>query len=428
MPDVYVVGSHSTRFKKWPDQSIKDLTRMTYLGALEDARIPADDIEFAYFSNCSWGVDIPPFEDKPGTPGQMSLRGHVAFAPLVEEGLFPERVPCVNVEGACASASLAFHAAWKDILSGQSQVALALGAEKLFHPGFMGTIMAMFERGTDVEQLPRLFEQFAQLARENNKDFGTGGDRSMFMDIYATMAAWHMNSFGTTQRQLAIVASKNHWHGSMNPLAQYQFEVPVEVVLADYEVSWPLTRAMCAPIGDGAASAILCSGEYLKGLPSEIQKRATKVLGSAIGSGKQKSVTEPTVSHWTAQKAYNIAGIGPEDVDVTELHDASAFYEIYITEMLGFCPIGEGGRFAESGATRIDGSKPINPSGGLESKGHPMGATGLSQINEIITQLRGEAGARQVKNPEIGLVENGGGVVSVEEAACGVTILQKSDM
>lgn len=250
---------------------------------------------------------------------------------------------------------------------------------------------------------------------------------TIFMDTYATQAAWHMWKYGTTREQLAIAASKNHFHGSLNPLAQYQFEIPVGKVLADYEVSWPLTRSMCAPMGDGGAAAILCSEEYLKGLPDSIKRRAVKVLASVISSGHERNIAEPSLSHWAAQRAYQIAGIGPKDIDCAEVHDATAFSEIYQAEMMGFCPIGEGGKLVESGATRFDGSIPINTSGGLESKGHPIGATGLSMIHEIVMQLRGEAGKRQVKDAEFGLVENGGGVVSFEEFCCGVTILQKGN-
>ncbi len=430
MKEVYVVGSFSTPFKRWPEKSIKELTRMAFMGVLEDSGIKAEDIEFSWFSNCLWGNSVPPANDDPGIKGQENTRGHVAFAPLVNEGIFPERVPCINVEGGCASGSLALHGAWKDILSGQCEVSLAMGVEKTYSPiaRHMPFIMESFGGGTDQELLPILFESYKKLSEVCGKTWNPAPNRTIFMDTYATQAAWHMWKWGTTQEQLAIVASKNHFHGSLNPMAQYQFEVPVNKVLEDYEVSWPLTRSMCAPLGDGAAAAILCSREYLKGLPSSVQKRACKVLASTVTSGREKDISEPTLSYWAAQKAYNMCGIGPQDIDVTELHDATAFSEILQPEMLGLCDFGKGGKLAESGETRYDGKIPINTSGGLESKGHPIGATGLSQINEIMLQLRGEAEKRQVKKAEIGMVENGGGVVSFEEFCCAVTILQKSDM
>ena len=234
-----------------------------------------------------------------------------------------------------------------------------------------------------------------------------------------------MWKYGTTQHQIAIGASKNHYYGSLNPKAQYQFEVSLEEVLEDRLVSYPLTRSMCAPIGDGAAAAVLCSGAFLKVLPSEVQKRAVKVKASMLTGGKYRDLDEPSQSKVAADRAYSIAGVGPEDIDVAEVHDATSFCEIYQAEMLGFCPIGEGGKFIESGATMLDGKIPINTSGGLVSKGHPIGATGLSMIYELVTQLRVEAGSRQVQNAEFALQENGGGVIGLEEAACSVIILQK---
>lgn len=425
MKNVYLIGSYSTPFKRWPDKDHKELTRMAYLGVLEDAGIESKDIEFAWFSNCGWGISAPPSESAPAIQGQMNVRGHVAFAPLVNEGLFPKRIPCINVEGACASGSLALHGAYKDILSGQSNVSLVLGVEKTYYPKHPAVMIQAFLGGIDISELNTLIEQYKIIAKECGKEWSEGVSHTLFMDTYATQAAWHMWKWGTTQEQLAMVASKNHWHGSLNPLAQYQFEMSVEQVLEDYLVSWPLTRAMCAPLGDGAAAAILCSEEYLKNLPVTIQNRAIKVLASVVSGGHERDIAQPSLSYWAAQKAYNIAGIKPIDINVAEVHDATAFCEIYQAEMMGFCDIGQGGKLIESGATRFDGGKPINTSGGLESKGHPIGATGLSQINEIALQLRGEANLRQVPNAEFGLVENGGGVVSVEEYCSVVTLMQK---
>lgn len=182
---------------------------------------------------------------------------------------------------------------------------------------------------------------------------------------------------------------------------------------------------MCAPIGDGAAAAILCSEDYLRSLAPEIQNRAVKVAGCALTSGKYRDVNEPSLSKVAADRAYEMAGVKPVDIDVAEVHDATSFCEVYQMEMMGFCPIGQGGKFVESGATSLGGKIP-NTSGGLVSKGHPIGATGLSMIYELVTQLRSEAGLRQVKNAEIALQENGGGVIGLEEAACSVIILQKN--
>ena len=413
MQDVYIIGSYSTRFQKRLDESGKDLTRKALVGCLKDAELTdAGAVRSAFFSNSGMGV----------LWNQDSLRGHCVFAPLVEEGIFPERIPIFNVEGGCASGSMAFHLAWKDVLSGMSQVSLALGMDKFYHTD-TNLVMEAFEHGMDREEKQRLISEYKQIASSCGREFKFGPKRSVFMDTYAMQACWHMQKWGTTQAQIATGASKNHYNGSLNPKAQYQFEVPVVKVLSDYEVSYPLTRSMCAPIGDGAAASLLCSKAYLKQLPARTQNRAIKVLASAMSTGKHRLIQEPSLTKWAADRAYNMSGLSPGEIDVAEVHDATSFCEIYQAEMLGFCPIGGGGEFVGSGLTTLDGKLPINTSGGLVSKGHPIGATGLSMIYEIVLQLRGEAGPRQVRNASIGLVENGGGVISVEEFAAGVTIL-----
>jgi acetyl-CoA acetyltransferase len=227
-----------------------------------------------------------------------------------------------------------------------------------------------------------------------------------------------MSRYGTTQKQLAMIAAKNHHHGSLNPDAQYRMDMTVEEVLADRLVSHPLTRAMCAPMGDGAAAAILVSGDYLRRLTDA---RPVKVRASVLASGS----TRPGGREKSAvQKAYQMAGVGPEDIDTAEVHDATAFGELAQTESLGFCGEGEGGPYAESGATKLGGARPINPSGGLECRGHPIGATGLAQIAEIVYQLRGDAGERQVEGARLGLTQNGGGFIGNGEAALAIHILE----
>lgn len=416
MRDAYIIGAFSTQFGKWSEKSFKDLTREAYLGALADAGMPdGDEIQFAWFGNCGmagWG--------------QSSIRGQVCFIPLVREKLFPERVPIINVEGACATASMALHGAWKDILSGQCEVSLAMGVEKTFNPDAdPAALLKSFRGGMDNFDPDECLAVYYQAAERIGRKFEPGPGRTLFMDTYAMQACYHMWKYGTTERQIAIAASKNHHFGSLNPKAQYRFEVSVEQALADRLISYPLTRSMCAPVGDGAAAAILCSGDYLGDLPTAIQNRAVKIKASVLTGGKYRDLDEPGLSKFAADRAYAMAGISPSDIDVAEVHDATSFCEIYQAEMLGFCAEGEGGGFVESGATAIGGALPINTSGGLVSKGHPVGATGLSMIYELVTQLRGEAGPRQVKGAEFALQENGGGVMGFEEAACSVVILQK---
>lgn len=416
MKDVYIIGSYSTQFKRWPEMSFKDLTRDAYVGVLKDAEMEnGDDIRFAWFGNCFMGFW-----------GQMNIRGQTCFIPLVREGLFPERVPIINVEGACATASMAFHGVCKDVMSGESEISLAVGVEKVFNPkATREETFKMFDVGIDNFDREETIDDYIKAAEKIGTTFETGPDRTMFMDTYAIQARYHMWKYGTTQRQIAIGASKNHDFGSQNPKAQYQFRVPVDDVLEDRVISYPLTRSMCAPIGDGAAAAIVCSEDFLRNLPSQVQNRAVRVKATVLTGGKYRDPDEPSLSKVAVERAYTKAGIQPGDVDVAEVHDASSFCEIYQSEMLGFCAEGEGGKFIEAGETALGGKIPINTSGGLVSKGHPVGATGLSMIYELVTQLRGEAGPRQVKNAEIALQENGGGVIGLEEAACSIIILQK---
>jgi acetyl-CoA acetyltransferase len=243
------------------------------------------------------------------------------------------------------------------------------------------------------------------------------------MDIYAAQARFHMKTFGTTQRQIASVAAKNHWHSQYNPLAQYRFPLTVEEVLADRVVAWPITRAMCAPMSDGSGTLVVASDKAVAHMG---KSRAVRIRGVGVSSCSDRT-PEQYDSHLTrvaALRAYEMAGVGPEDISVAELHDASAIAEILHCENVGFCRYGEGGPLAESGDTRLGGRLPINVSGGLLSKGHPIGATGAIQIVELVTQLRSEAGQRQVSQPKLALAENGGGFHGLEEAACVVTILE----
>ncbi len=418
MRDVYIIGAACTPFGKHADKSFRELTRWAYLDTLADAGLAPSDaglIEQAWFGNCGMGQW-----------GQGGIRGQVCFTPLVREGLFPERVPMINVEGGCATASLAFHGAWKDVLSGQCEVSLAIGVEKLVSPDDPARVAEIFATGIDGLDAHEWQAYYQAAGAIAGKPFETGAGRTLFMDTYAMQAAWHIKTHGTTQRQMAIAASKNHHHGSLNPKAQYRFELSVDQVLADRDISWPLTRAMCSPLGDGAAAALLCSGQALANFPAAARERAVKVRTSQLSGGKYRSLDEPGLSRIAAQKAFARSGLQPADIDLVELHDATSFCELFQLEMLGFCADGQGGRLVESGATMLGGKLPVNLSGGLVSKGHPVGATGLSMVYETCLQLRGEAGARQVAGAALGLIENGGGVIGFDEAACAVTILEKS--
>jgi acetyl-CoA acyltransferase len=416
MRDVYIVGVGMTRFFKWLERGIKDLTRESVTEALNDAGLQKDQIEAAWFANSTWGY----FE------GQDQVRGQVALG----AGLGMYGIPISNCEGACGGGSQAMHGAWLAVASGAYECAMAVGSEKLYNENKAKSFGAI-GTGTDVENknqminawLKRLKEVGIETSAEDVVD-QSNPTRSPMMDIYAYTIRWHMKTFGTTQHQLALVTSKDHWHGAMNPKAQYQKEMTVEEVLAGKPVLYPLTAPMCAPLGDGSAAAILCSADFLKKMKSP---RPVKILASVFGSNTPRFFDEPDkgVDVRLSQKAYNMAGVGPENVSVLEIHDAASFGELQKTETLGFCKLGEGGALAESGATTLGGRIPVNVSGGLISRGHPLAATGVAQMYELTTQLRGEAGKRQVEGARIGMSENGGGQIYFEEASMGIHILEK---
>ena len=411
---VYIIGVGMIKFGKYLEKSIKNLTGDVLENVLKDCNLKREDIEAAWFSNTGWGMH----------EFQHSIRGQVA---LSANGL--DKIPMTNVENACASASTALHGAWTAVKAGLYDCALAIGVEKGYSED-RALMMKGFLAGTDMEVTTQFIEQWKKEqkakaekergGKDKTEKKGKKGGHSVFMDFYAYGARKHMKEYGTTQRQLAVIASKAHNNSALNPLAQYTFPQTVEEVLEDYEVAYPLTRAMCAPIGDGAGAAIVCSEKFLKKHPSS---RSILIRASVMKSGSWEG--ENDISKRASQAAYEIAGVGPGDIHVAEVHDATAFGELYQTEELGFCKIGEGGPFAESGATALDGKIPVNPSGGLISRGHPIGASGLAQIYELAVQLRGEAGKRQVDNPRIAMNENGGGTIGSGEAAMCIHILEK---
>jgi len=415
LPDsVYVIGVHSTPFRRWPDKGFKELTREAYLGAVQDAQLAdAQAIEAAWFGNCVmhyWG--------------QPMVRGNVSFVPLVREGLFRDRAPIINVEGACATGTVALAGAFREIRAGEADLTVAVGVEKLFDPKNPAGMLPEFGKGADQLDPHEWMAHYAQLGERLGQPFAPAPDRSVAMDTYSMQARLHMSLYGTTREQIAAACAKSHTNGSLNPLAQYRFAMTQQQVLDDRMVADPLTRAMCAPVGDGAAAAILCSERYFLQLPPRVRERAIRIRAIAFSGGKYRTDTEPGLSRAAADKAYQSAGLGPQDIDLAEVHDATSFCEIYQSEMLRFCEVGQGGAFAASGASALDGKIAINASGGLVSKGHPIGATGLSMCFEIVSQLRGEAGDRQVKDARIGLQQNGGGIVGLEEFLCGVAIYE----
>ena len=413
MDGIYIIGVGMIRFNKYPDRTVRDMAVESITLALADAGLEKKDIQAAYFSNTFWGM----------YSNQHSIRGQVVL-----RGMGIDRIPVVNVENACAGATTALNLAYTGVRAGMFDVALAIGSEKITDPDKSKSLGA-YATCMDVENFMKHIQMITEVGKSFKRvtlpeaESAPGQGRSIFMDAYAMGARWHMDRFGSTQKQLAVICAKNHFHASLNPMAQYQQDMTVEQVLTDRLVAYPLTRAMCAPVGDGAAAAIVCSERFLKKLAGA---RPVRIRASVMGQGSDRDLDGEDIGERLAREAYQAAGVGPEDISLAELHDATAYGELHQTEAMGFCPVGGGGPYAESGATRLGGARPINTSGGLECRGHPIGASGLAQIYELVAQLRGEAGPRQVEKARIALSENGGGNIGVEEAAMCIHILEKA--
>lgn len=404
-----IAGVGMTNFGKFLDRGLKGLSTEAVDDALKDAGLTPSEVEIAFVGNAVAGL----------ITGQECIRGQVVLREADIGG-----IPIFNVENACASASSAFHLAYTYVASGQAEVALALGVEKLSDPDKAKSMMA-FNAAVDVEFVKQIRDAMQNTAKPEASDASDGekksdgSKRSMFMDIYAAAIRSHMKAYGTTPEQMAWVASKNHHHGALNPRAQYREEVTVDEVLESREIAYPLTLMMCSPIGDGAAAAIITTPERA----ARIEHKTPAIRASIIRSGSLPSAGMPSAERRAAKAAYEMSGLAPEDVDIAEVHDATAPAEILAYEDLGFCAEGEGGRLCDEKATALGGRLPVNTSGGLVSKGHPVGATGIAQICELTWQLRGEAGERQAEGVKTGLAQNGGGFMMNDAAAQAVHIL-----
>ena len=380
MREVAILGVSMTKFGKQIERSLRSISAEAVLEAAKDAEISLKDVEMAYVGNGLQGL----------ITGQEGVRGQVL---LQEVGI--GGIPIINVENACASGTTALFSGWMAVASGYADIVLVLGAEKLFCGDTPKSISA--------------------LASDSDSEF-EGRAGFSFPAYYALTIRKHMEKYGTTQEQLAKICVKNHKNGSLNPHAQYRKVFTIEEVLTAREVCWPITLPMAAPMGDGASALILTS--------SEIARRHTTepvfIADSQIASTRPYDsfdVDRPDMIEILAKKIYEKAGIGPEDLGVIEVHDAMSSAEIYRYEALGLCKKGEGGKYIDDGAPELTGKHPVNTSGGLESKGHPIGATGPAMAAEIVWQLRGQAGERQVQpRPKVGLLQNGGGLVGGETA------------
>lgn len=365
MTSVAVVGVGMTSFGKHLEKTTVEMGAQAARLAVKDAGIAPGDIEAGFFS----------------TVLATRLFGDATVGQNVFWEVGINRVPVVNVENACTSGSTAFYLACNMIDAGQAEVVIVAGAEKLFVPAF-----GLINSGET--------ELDSQLGLVTPASFAMRAHR-------------HMHDFGTTLEQLARVAVKNRAHAALNPLAQFRKPITIEDVLAPPVIADPFTRLQCCPNADGAAAVVLCSPSLARRLGRGIHVDSAVLCTGDYENPQHMSRWE--TDYHTCHRAYEQAGIGPEDVDVVECHDAFTIAEILHYEALGLCKPGEGGRYVAEGHASLGGKCPVNVSGGLLSRGHPLGATGIAQVVEIVTQLRHEAGARQVDGARVGVAHCMGG-------------------
>lgn len=370
--EVAIIGVGMSKWGELWSQSLRDIFVEAALAAIDEAGV--DRIDAMYVGNMTAGL----------------FTGQEHLASLLAEYLGVTSIPAMRVETACASGALAVKMGYLDVISGNSDIVLVGGVEKMTD---VGIDEATYALATAADQD---FEVFHGIT---------------FPGLYAMIARAHMEKYGTTREQLAEVAVKNHYHGSMNPVAQFPQKITVENVVNSVMVADPLRILDCSPITDGAAAAILTTVEIAQKMTG---KAPVKIIGlghatDTIALHNRADFTELQATEKAAQIAYKSAGITPDKLDLVELHDCFTIAEICVLEALGLAEKGQGGAMTAAGATRLGGKIPVNTSGGLKSKGHPVGATGVAQIVEIVKQLRGEAGARQVEGARIGLAQNMGG-------------------
>jgi acetyl-CoA acetyltransferase len=386
MDDVYVTGAAMTRFGKHLERSSRDLVEEAVAGALADAEVGAEQIGAVYVGNAVSGL----------MTGQESIRGQVV---LRRTGLLG--VPIVNVENACASSSTALHLGWQAVAAGMQERVLVVGYEKLYDQDRQKSYRA-FNASMDLDEMRGRFP-------------GAGETRSVFMDLYASFAERGGDRPRTDVEALGMVSVKNHRHGALNPLAQFSEALTLEQVLGSRAIAGPLTLLMCSPLSDGAAALVL--GRRPRGA------RSVRIAASVLTSGRGDDEARPDAATRAATSAYERAGLGPEDLGVVELHDATSIAELQLYEELGLCGGGEAARLVLDRVTWLGGRLPVNPSGGLLARGHPIGATGAGQVVELAWQLQGRCRERQVPGAKVALAQNGGGWVGTDAAACAVHVL-----
>lgn len=388
--EVCVIGVGMHKFGKFIDKGLKELTRVAVWNAIRDSGVDPKRIQAAYFANVLGGL----------TTGQEAIRGHVY---LREAGF--ERIPIVNVEGACASGTMALRESMLAVASGLYDVVLAAGAEKLYMDNTAQSIKAMASN-TDIETM--------------------GGLGFQFTGAYAMSLKKYMKNYGWTREHFAKVAAKNKLNGSLNPNAQYQKPLSVEEILNSRLIAWPLSLYMCSTMADGAAAAIVCAKDVAESVGL---KPPVKISACCLQTGQVSPEDDGQKS--VAKEAYDMAGCGPEDIELAEVHDAMAPGEMFRLVNLGICRPEDICELIDKEHFSLKGPMPVNTSGGLAARGHPIGATGLAQVAELVWQMRQEAGPRQARGrnnnpyPKIGLAQNSGGYLEGSPAALSVTILTR---
>jgi len=378
MRDVAIVGANMLKFGRYPDKDVVQLASEAAIAAMKDAGCTIKDVELVVSGNL--------------------YQSNAMIGQRIMKEIGSTGVPVINVANACATGSTAFREAWMSVASGAYDVALAIGSEQMGKMGLLG-------------------------AEGANREYSTEGvmGTGLMPGVFGQAGVEHMRKYGTTQAQFAKVAVKNHKHSVNNPYAQYQVETPLEDVLNARVIAWPNTLYMCCPTGDGAAAAVLMSAEKARQFTKTPVWVAASVLTSDPYTPRNPTMFDiNTLTKNAAKEAYEKAGIGPKDLSMVELHDCFATAELLHYENLMLCDEGEAGRMIDEGATQVGGKIPVNASGGLLSKGHPLGATGVANIVEIVWHLRGEAGARQVEGAKAGLAH----VIGLG-SACTIHVLKK---
>jgi acetyl-CoA acetyltransferase len=403
MAHAYVVGAAMTPFTSRP-QGLAAMAERVTAAALADAGLAANRVGLVVAGNAAAGL----------VQGQEMVRAQVALADSPLAGC-----PIINVENACASSSTAFHVAAQAVAAGQVDVALALGYEELSHSDKLRTFGALAS-ATDTLRRPDMFELVDTFALRAGTP-GASLTASPLMVHYADKARAFLATCGGTVADVAAVVVKSRAFAGSNPNAQLRTSTTVAEVLADRLIHAPLTRSMCAPVSNGAAAIVVASDQVRAALGAP----GVRVAGMALVSNDVRSPITPARA--AADRLYEQAGVGPEDVDVAELHDASAAAELILMEATRLCGAGRAVELVRAGATGPGGVLPVNTGGGLLSRGHPLGATGCAQLVDLIDQLRGRAGERQVPGVRVAFAQNSGGVLGDDEAVAAVTLLVATD-